>query len=760
MSKLAAKWGILCVFAAFLAVGCAGTPKSSRETVTQSLQTELYSVDQAAADRAALVLFSYKSDETFRLLKRALAETSPSVTRAAVMRAFTIQKDPRIRAEALVGLGDDDDEIVALSQTYLVDVIGTATAPDVLEIARDDRRPLRMRATALAVLGKIGDRDTVEGLLPLLRDGDAKIVLATTDALKEITGQIFGPDPDTWRSWFVQARRLSPEEWRRVAKEYTDKLESLEQRIATLEGDVAARDQELVVAHKRLVDIAMAPEAKRYPQVIDVLENARPIEAKIYAASALGKAKVAEAAPALIAKARSADPRLSKACIDALGQIGDAAAAEVVTLNLQAQDPGLRLSAVKAYAALSGTDLAVLLPLRADSSSEVRAAVMASIGNRGWQGGFEALIGAMSDLSPEVRVAAAGALGQIKDKEAVGALIRSVTDENVQVRWAAVYSLSLLADPRSFDALVAATGDADSGVREWAAVALAGLHDQRAVDRLFTMSLEDANPKAAERAWTSLMQVIGDDAAARLAIAERLGVQGRFDRAETVLKTLADATEETAEVWEARRRLAAAYLAAGKYDAAAVYFRRILDGRPDDREALTGLAAALKGRGAWSDLAGLCSRQIIGGAASDEMRRDFLQALKELMVAQDYGAVVTAAEQVTAHAPAQEADLKRDVEDIYGRALPFHIQKMVALLGSDEPVERAAARSVLAGYGKTASSALVAGLADGSVTVRTACLDILVPMAGGNFGFDPSREPTAQQPALEQWRGWLAAAAR
>jgi len=740
--------------AVVLAAGCASSRPSRTEAVMGNLESQLYSGDSKTASRAALVLLSYESDDAFKLVKKGLADSSPSTTRAAIITAFTSLHDTRIRQEALGFLNDDSEEIVTLAQTYLSDVIGKPAAPDVLNIAKDSRRSVRERIAALKILGKIGTPSTVEGLLDLLEDGDGKIVAATTASLQSITRQPFDSDPAAWRSWYRQNRRLPPEEWQRVGDLYTARTQQLDSRIASLQSDLEARDHDLIAAYKQCVGLAI--DAKRYDLVIGILNDARPSEAKVYAAEALGKAKAAEAAPALIQKASVLDVKLAKACVDALGAIADPKAAQVVALNLTAGDLDLRLSAVEAYWQLPSSDLSLLMPLRSDPSPDVRAAVMKAFGNRQYAEGYNALVGALSDQSNTVRTAAAGALGMLGNKTAVLPLIGVIKDESDKVRWAVVMSLSQLGDPSSYDALIEATKDDVPGVKQAAVVALAKLGDKRAVDRLLEMTLMEPTPLVADQAWTSLVELVRNDEPLILTLAEKLEQTGRFNRAESILKSLADSTQTSDRVLEARMRLAKGYLAAGNFQGAAAYYRKVLDVRADDKDALTGLGLAFKGQGDWASLAGLYSRPIIAGQATPDIKQDYLTGLRELASAKDYASVVASARQVLGFDLSSDKDFATALTEIYDKALPLYIKSLVAALDSQDEVARTAARNALSGYGRTAGNALVDGLVAQSTDVRSASLLLLMPLSGGHdFGFDPKKDPSGQEGAIAQWRTWL-----
>ena len=765
----------LCTFLALLvAAGCAFPGRSRKPTFLETLQSQLYSEDAATADRAALVLLSSENEDAYKILKSALAETTPVTTRAAVIRAFITQRDPRIKSEMLVALGDKSDAIVDLAKTYLARVVGTEAADNLLAIARDRSRASRERVAALVVLAEVGGADSVEGLLDLLTDQGADVVEAAGNALRKITYQPFDNDANAWRDWYAQNRKLTREQWQRVGTRYLKQTDELKAEIESLQQQLDSYKADMFALYKRQVDLGM--QLQRYEVVIDVLRDAKTIEAQIYAAEALAKTPVPQAVAVLVEKAPSPDVRLAKAAIDALGLVKDPAAAPVIASRLSAGDAALRLAAVKAYAALPQSDLAGLMPLVTDTFAEVRAAVARAIANRPWPDGAQALLGLVEDKVPDVRAAAAEALGQVGGKSSIAPLVVLTADTDEKARFAAVRSLSALAeklhaelleDGSSFDALLQATRDSVARVRDAAAFGLAKIGDKRAVSRLLEMVLtETADEKVADQAWQSLVVLVDDDAELILSISEKLQTSSsppdadKFAKAEVLLKKLAspDLPAETPETLEARRRLAEGYLALNppNYQAARLYFQLILDRHPDDPDALAGITVALESLGDFDGLARLHAARIAAGTATPQIQADFLTVLGKLLDNAKYAAVVQSAQQVLSSPAPLDPQFLSDLKQLHARALPIRLKELVTDLANPKEAVATAAKTALAAYRMQAARALVDGLEDPAEVVRTASLALLVPLAdGASFNFDPKVPPGDQPEALAQWRSWL-----
>lgn len=756
---------LTCLFVGgMLVCGCAtGDRQASHAVVLDTLESQLYSPESAVAERAALALLSSNSEDAFRTLKTALTEGKSSTARSAAILAFTVQQDSRIRLEAADALGDVNPRTAGHAKRYLVDVIGEKAAGDLLSRARDDSRQVTERVAAIQVVAEYGRRETVEGLIELLEDRSVEIAEAAATALREITYQPFSGDGELWRSWYRQNRGLSREEWREVGQFYYTGLSALEGQIEQLEARSQKLDAGVVELSKRIIDMAVNGKQPQY--VLAILQAEVPVDARIYAARKLGAMKAQGAVEPLIDKALSENPRFAEAAILALGEIqaGDPQALVVVASRLKDGDAGVRLAAAKAYGQLPESDPKLLMPLFDDPSPPVRAAVAEAMGRYPWQEAFDRTISALGDPSPDVRAAAAKALGLLKDKAAVPELLKLIDDDVDTVVFETVYSLSQLPDAQAYDALIRASEHDDSRVRELAVVALEKVlalntRDPRAaIDKFFGLARSDPVPRVNDRAWKAFTTLVGNDPDVLLGYVEHLMGANRFDRAESLLKIVADRNESSEQVIEARRILARAYLEGGNHQGALAYCRRILEQLPEDPEARAGEKKAMEGLGDYRGLAALYARELAGGGYDEDAPARFLDAAEKLVDSEQYKHAVLSIDLVLSSGAALAEDFRESLDGIRTWSLEQVLVRLVNDLAGDEQAH-AAAMADLAELGLHAAKDLVGALESPSQPVRTAAIDLLGRMADGDdFGYDSLVDPAAQHEALEAWRAWLAA---
>jgi HEAT repeat protein len=106
---------------------------------------------------------------------------------------------------ARLKLGCEDD------LPYLVDVLGHwragKAAPLLLPLLGREKGSLRVPVEAAKALGKMGERRAIEPLMGLLSHRAAIVRRAAYQALREITGQFFGPNKAAWEAWWAEERK-------------------------------------------------------------------------------------------------------------------------------------------------------------------------------------------------------------------------------------------------------------------------------------------------------------------------------------------------------------------------------------------------------------------------------------------------------------------------------------------------------------------------------------------------------------------------
>ena len=140
-------------------------------------------------------------------------------------------------------------------------------------------------------------------------------------------------------------------------------------------------------------------------------------------------------------------------------------------------EPGLLPSTIRALGRLRCAAAAPCLIAHARSDNpEIRRAALEALVNVGGEPGRSALLPLAKDPDPEVRRAAVTALGELNDPAAIETLLAAHRD--AQVRPAALAALVHMPDLRALDAYLDGLGGKDAILREGCRRAIAALRDQ------------------------------------------------------------------------------------------------------------------------------------------------------------------------------------------------------------------------------------------------------------------------------------------
>jgi HEAT repeat protein/cyclophilin family peptidyl-prolyl cis-trans isomerase len=356
---------------------------------------------------------------------------------------------------------------------------------------------IRMRAAQ--VVGRIQDPQDVAPLLPLLKDGDDRVVRETVFAL----GQIGSADVVTA---LLELNKKSLPEMQQLVAEALGKIggpEALaalqemlhafqsEVRAAAVEGLARAADPSTV--HGLLValhdgDPQVVWRAIYALEKIDAvpvenavrpyLENENPT-VRAYAARTLGKKKSKAATGILLRMVGDADQAVAINSINALAQILDNAR------NASAVDP---LGAV----------------LRKHQSHHVRRAAATALGNNGHKNAKDYLVQSILDRSVGVRIESYKALARTLGKDAAPFVANGKNDGERLVRAAAIEARGIARDENAVEDLITtATKDRDPMIRAAAVRGLARFKGKRIV-AVLTDVLNDKDWVVATEAVTAL----------------------------------------------------------------------------------------------------------------------------------------------------------------------------------------------------------------------------------------------------------------
>jgi HEAT repeat protein len=262
------------------------------------------------------------------------------------------------------------------------------------------------------------------------------------------------------------------------------------------------------------------------PSLVAVLQHRRDEDARGRAARALGRLGSPEAlAPLMTMVAAPSEPGwVRRAAAEALGDLGDPAAAPLLQGLLNDASRELRESAVQALGALAlPQTFEALLPLLHDPHPLVRRAVVRALtrvdlaragpvliaalahetddyvikgifdelSTHRVAGALDPLIAALDHHHHEVRLDAVEALGQLGDRRAAEPLCRVLlTERDQHRRWRAAAALKELQAPEAVETLLGLLADEDEFVQREAIQALGGLQEPRAIPALARL-LED-----------------------------------------------------------------------------------------------------------------------------------------------------------------------------------------------------------------------------------------------------------------------------
>lgn len=227
---------------------------------------------------------------------------------------------------------------------------------------------------------------------------------------------------------------------------------------STARGFAASGEADKVLA---LEMVARAPDEATRELVVRALEDdALPVRRA--AAQAAGRARVAAAAPVLLAWLSEPEAVLRQTAATALGNVGDDGAVAPLVKALEDVDPLVRAAAAGALAKLGAATatealdaLGALTASLHDRNGAVRLAAIAALAQLGDPRAQPSLSELTSDKDATVALAAVRALGRLGDAGAVPTLVELLQGEHVALQVAACQALGTLRDPAALAPLEA-----------------------------------------------------------------------------------------------------------------------------------------------------------------------------------------------------------------------------------------------------------------------------------------------------------------
>lgn len=423
--------------AAVAALGRTGDPDAINALITALDDASRHVAETAMRALSGMI----REDSESALRARELAPSATDVARKRVLQA-SASSDLAVRRAALPALAlfadashsvETDALLRALQDPDVAEeaeaalaTLGASILPALVDVARRGEVP--SRAAALAVLPRIANEQAIDVLRDGLRDPDRTIVAAAAQA-------------------FASA----------LANGVTPNAADVHALLRVASGRDAARGSSAAkaaaVALQSLRTLArVRPEAVR-PHLahVDVADD----EASVVCAL-LAVAGGPEHLPWLSRATAASSARTRRAAVEALGQIGGAAAGDPLSYAVTDESPDVALAAIKA-----------LGRLRDEQGRGIGAHALLRLIEGGQSGGDEALL-----------AAAVRAVGQTGDDRVRAALLPLTTSARVPVACAALEALADLGVDRSV--LLRALQHASSVVARTALDVLdAKLNDER-----------------------------------------------------------------------------------------------------------------------------------------------------------------------------------------------------------------------------------------------------------------------------------------
>lgn len=436
----------------------------------------------AADIDVALALVELLSDSDANLRMHACLALGQLRSHAAVPALISAleDSDANVRFHAIEALGDlaatDAVEplaaIAASGDFFLafaaIDALGKTddarVAPSLCGMLDDQS----LRRAVVDTLGSLGDEDCVAPLVALLGD-DGDNAAAIAAALERIHGR------------YEDAYQMGAHIADLVRATITSAgIATLSDALARASSDGPSRP---------LITVLGWAGAASLPALLRVLDDTN-VRASVDAAFlAVGGEAVAPLLRQLEDGTREA--RIAAATL--LGRLGDERAVGPLIQLLDAADAELAAAAAGALALLGDPRaLDGLLALFAHPRASARQAAISAINAIGAEGTAAAIAGRLTDSDPRVRECAIRVAGYFGFADCIAPVLAAVDDADEDVRRAAIEQLPLLSHAAAIPALASAMSR-DTPRNRAAAAHAAGFADEATTEQALTRALDDAD---------------------------------------------------------------------------------------------------------------------------------------------------------------------------------------------------------------------------------------------------------------------------
>jgi hypothetical protein len=208
--------------------------------------------EEALRNEAAERLLRMNDDDAWAVLRTALADNNPIVTRAILtaIQQHPFQFDPLL-GDVLTALRSAPPDMYPRF-AWALEPLGDGPVRDLAAMAHDASLTTPQRLGAIYVLGEFHSRESAAAVMVLLDatldpPSPPDVINAACDAMQRLSGLQLGRNATAWRQWWQINRNLTDEQWDGKL------LETAGNRIAQLERRMEQMQQQQQQIMNRLI---------------------------------------------------------------------------------------------------------------------------------------------------------------------------------------------------------------------------------------------------------------------------------------------------------------------------------------------------------------------------------------------------------------------------------------------------------------------------------------------------------------------------
>jgi len=320
-----------------------------------------------------------------------------------------------------------------------------------------------VRSAAAKAIGEMGDSTAIPMLIPMLKDPMAFVRLFTAESIAQL------PGPD--RLKLLMAAGGDPDPMVRIA--VVKALDELAKDTGTVDALPIEKilmpftqDSDATVLLFAKAALAKRGNEKMFMEIQSAIEIEETLAPAIVA---LGRTKLARAIPILKKTLQNPDSTVRMFSAEALGEIADPSAFEMLTALTKDKEMSVRGAAATSLGKI-GDPKAIPIVEGLLGDGEMRVALSAAEGLAHYGKARLDIYGkALQHADYGVRHSAIGSLQKIAKKEAMPLFIKALSDHAPRVRIAAVRAIGAMSGPEAIPILQAVLHDPDLSVRAYAA---------------------------------------------------------------------------------------------------------------------------------------------------------------------------------------------------------------------------------------------------------------------------------------------------